>query len=201
MMKLTTPETINLLGGVLCLDFANSVDWSRGEHVAPHATDVLVDGATVGRWGRRLGIWHPVDTPAPAVDAAEVARIRVLRDALHRLLAAIASGGAPAAGDLGLLAASYRDAVDTGLGLAPRDGAYRFEPPVESPRRLRHAVALDAVALLGEARRLGRVRLCPGQDCGWLFLDTSGRRRWCSMATCGSRSKMRALYRRRAAAA
>ena len=30
-----------------------------------------------------------------------------------------------------------------------------------------------------------------------LFLDTSGRRRWCSMDTCGSRAKMRAMYARR----
>ncbi|MER5688883.1 CGNR zinc finger domain-containing protein [Streptomyces sp. NPDC002205] len=27
----------------------------------------------------------------------------------------------------------------------------------------------------------------PSEDCGWLALDRGGRRRWCSMATCGSR--------------
>jgi predicted RNA-binding Zn ribbon-like protein len=44
---------------------------------------------------------------------------------------------------------------------------------------------------------LARVRRCPGRDCGWLFLDASGRRRWCSMTTCGSREKMRRMYARR----
>jgi predicted RNA-binding Zn ribbon-like protein len=34
------------------------------------------------------------------------------------------------------------------------------------------------------------VRTCP--SCGWLFLDARGRRRWCSMATCGNRAKVRA---------
>ncbi|TIU06903.1 MAG: CGNR zinc finger domain-containing protein, partial [Mesorhizobium sp.] len=31
---------------------------------------------------------------------------------------------------------------------------------------------------------------CP--RCGWLFLDTSrgGKRRWCSMRTCGNREKV-----------
>ncbi|MFF0433337.1 CGNR zinc finger domain-containing protein [Streptomyces sp. NPDC004327] len=29
------------------------------------------------------------------------------------------------------------------------------------------------------------LRACPSPDCGWLFLDESGRRRWCSLATCG----------------
>ncbi|WP_344746998.1 CGNR zinc finger domain-containing protein [Streptosporangium vulgare] len=35
---------------------------------------------------------------------------------------------------------------------------------------------------------------CP--SCYWLFLDTSknGRRRWCSMTTCGSRDKARRYY-------
>jgi predicted RNA-binding Zn ribbon-like protein len=60
-------------------------------------------------------------------------------------------------------------------------------------------VAADAVALLADAQLLARVHRCPGRNCGWLFLDTSGRRRWCSMATCGSRAKMRAMYARRRA--
>ncbi|MDR0358582.1 MAG: CGNR zinc finger domain-containing protein [bacterium] len=44
------------------------------------------------------------------------------------------------------------------------------------------------------------MRRCPGRGCGWLFLDASGRRRWCSMQTCGSRAKMRRLYERRRSA-
>jgi len=35
------------------------------------------------------------------------------------------------------------------------------------------------------------VRACPGTQCGWLFLDPLGRRRWCSMSTCGNRAKQR----------
>jgi len=62
---------------------------------------------------------------------------------------------------------------------------------------VRLAVAADAAALLADPARLARVRRCPGHDCGWLFLDLSGRRRWCSMDTCGSRAKMRRLYERR----
>ncbi|MFE6504874.1 CGNR zinc finger domain-containing protein [Kitasatospora sp. NPDC057738] len=27
----------------------------------------------------------------------------------------------------------------------------------------------------------------PSTGCGWLFPDASGRRRWCSLATCGTR--------------
>jgi len=62
----------------------------------------------------------------------------------------------------------------------------------------RHAhIDGDAIALLQDLSRLNRVSRCPGRGCGWLFLNTSGRRRWCSMSTCGSRDKMRRLHQRR----
>lgn len=50
---------------------------------------------------------------------------------------------------------------------------------------------LRAATELATSPALERVRSCPGEDCGWLFLDTSkaGRRRWCSMAICGNRLK------------
>jgi predicted RNA-binding Zn ribbon-like protein len=35
------------------------------------------------------------------------------------------------------------------------------------------------------------VRACPGTGCGWLFTDPRRRRRWCSMAACGNREKVR----------
>jgi predicted RNA-binding Zn ribbon-like protein len=38
---------------------------------------------------------------------------------------------------------------------------------------------------------LRRVRACAGTGCGWLFLDPTGRRRWCVMAMCGNREKAR----------
>jgi predicted RNA-binding Zn ribbon-like protein len=64
---------------------------------------------------------------------------------------------------------------------------------------VRFAVAADAVALLADPARIARLHRCPGRDCGWIFLDISGRRRWCSMATCGSREKMRRMYERKRA--
>jgi predicted RNA-binding Zn ribbon-like protein len=52
------------------------------------------------------------------------------------------------------------------------------------------AAARAAAEFLLSERRAS-VRACPGRRCGWLFLDPSGRRRWCSMATCGNREKQR----------
>jgi CGNR zinc finger protein/putative stress-induced transcription regulator len=44
----------------------------------------------------------------------------------------------------------------------------------------------------------GRLKLCPGEHCGWAFYDQSRNRsgRWCSMSVCGGRTKARAHYAR-----
>ncbi|MGW2113923.1 BTAD domain-containing putative transcriptional regulator [Streptomyces zhihengii] len=66
---------------------------------------------------------------------------------------------------------------DDGLGHWRTRPAAGLELPL-------YAVARSAAGLLAEPRRL-LVRACPGEACGWLFLDESGRRRWCSLRTCG----------------
>jgi predicted RNA-binding Zn ribbon-like protein len=60
-------------------------------------------------------------------------------------------------------------------------------------------IALEAGELL-MSPDLHRVRICAGSGCGWFFLDRSkaGRRRWCTMASCGNRVKVRS-YRERVA--
>jgi predicted RNA-binding Zn ribbon-like protein len=52
------------------------------------------------------------------------------------------------------------------------------------------AVAWSAGELLTSGE-ISLVRACPGHACGWLFLDRRGRRRWCTMTTCGNREKVR----------
>jgi predicted RNA-binding Zn ribbon-like protein len=44
-----------------------------------------------------------------------------------------------------------------------------------------------------------RLKACAMESCRWLYYDRSpaGRSRWCSMAVCGSRAKMRAYRSRR----
>jgi SARP family transcriptional regulator, regulator of embCAB operon len=46
------------------------------------------------------------------------------------------------------------------------------------------AAARSAGELLADRRRF-TVCACSSPTCGWLFIDHSGRRRWCSIATCG----------------
>jgi predicted RNA-binding Zn ribbon-like protein len=60
-------------------------------------------------------------------------------------------------------------------------------------------VAREAADLLAGAE-LRHVKACPGTHCGWLFVDPSGRRRWCTMEVCGNRAKARRHAERRRAA-
>jgi predicted RNA-binding Zn ribbon-like protein len=181
-----TPEGIK---ETLSLDFANSVEWSsEDEHV-----DVLRADDTLGRWGRRLGLLS--DDAKPASEA-ELRRARALRDAVYRLFSSISQDQEPARQDLDVLMSNYLEAVKQ-ASLSADGDFYKLDWPGRDPRRIRYAVATDATALLQDPDRLGRVSRCPGRGCGWLFLNTSGRRRWCSMSTCGSRTKMRRLHQRR----
>ncbi|MFC6704170.1 CGNR zinc finger domain-containing protein [Flexivirga alba] len=57
------------------------------------------------------------------------------------------------------------------------------------------AFLIEAGALLTDDRR-ELITACPGEDCGWLFLNTSRRRRWCQMSVCGNRAKQAAFAQR-----
>jgi predicted RNA-binding Zn ribbon-like protein len=61
------------------------------------------------------------------------------------------------------------------------------------------AVARSGAEIFAESSR-ANLRLCANPRCGLLFYDTSRthRRRWCSMAVCGNRSKVAAFARKHA---
>src|SRR5215217_4698605 len=184
-----TPETIRLLGNSLSLDFANSVDWSEGGQ--PIKDEVLNAPEDLRRWGIRLGLGQSKTPPAD-----ELERALELRAALHPAFATVAQGERPAARHLATIAEHHAEAAQAARIAPGGDGAYRLAWRRSEVRSVRFAVVADAVALLADPDRVERLRHCPGHDCGWVFLDLSGRRRWCSMDTCGSRAKMRRLYER-----
>ena len=180
---------IKLLGGAPALDFVNSVDPLVGND----GVDAISSPSALAAWGVHAGL-----TAAPvAVTRAAVARAHAVRAVLTRIFVAVAAGDRPAPADL----AGFADAYAATLGaarLTATDDRYGFAA----------AGGIDAILLpvLESARelltsdRLRRVRQCPADDCGWLFVDTSrnGTRRWCRMDGCGAKAKMR-RYRARLA--
>jgi predicted RNA-binding Zn ribbon-like protein len=61
--------------------------------------------------------------------------------------------------------------------------------------------AVASALVLSIQGRLGRVKLCGGDDCRWAFYDASrnGSRQWCSMEVCGNRQKARTFRARKGA--
>lgn len=120
-------------------------------------------------------------TREPDEAAAVLSRARALRHDLHDVLLDTASR---AAADR--LAAAITDArsrqrlvID---GQGPR-WEFPSTPDLDEPL---DAFLLAAGDLLVDRPRVG---VCPGHGCGWLFVNRSGRRRWCQMAVCGNRAK------------
>lgn len=178
---------IEHVGNALCLDFANTVNVRS----APDR-DWLGTAKDLQVWSASAG--YPV-MPDDGPDAS-MARMRTVRDVVYRIFSPIAHGQPSDTAALAVVTATHAEGVQRGL-LKRAKGVYTWSWP--SPRTrvvLLWEVAASTIELLGQGP-LDRVGECP--SCGWVFLDTSknGRRRWCSMATCGSRNKAHRYYARR----
>ena len=177
---MVTPRTIDnleLLGGDLALDFANTLE---ATHDGAPIKDHLRTPADLATFARRTDVLLD-GAPAGDVDAA-----CALRAAIHAVFAAVAAGDAPPAGPLDTLLVAHAGAIAEAR-LAPGDPyTWAWERP-----DLRWPVAVAAVDLLRAPGRLARVKRC--DQCSWLFLDRSrnGSRRWCLMGECGAQVKMR----------
>jgi predicted RNA-binding Zn ribbon-like protein len=148
----------------------------------------LVEASDVRRL-RRLGPRRPIEA------AAVLADVRRLRTAVHtavtepekeRALRAVTGYARRAAA-----ASSLRSSAD---------GRARWELVGGIGLQMPLLAAAAAAADLLTSPDLPHVKACPGHDCGWLFVDRSGRRRWCSMTSCGNRAKVAAHARRQRAA-
>lgn len=59
------------------------------------------------------------------------------------------------------------------------------------PVRRPYLAVVRSVTELLTSPGAATVSACPMPDCGWMFANPTGRRRWCSMAMCGNRNKAR----------
>jgi predicted RNA-binding Zn ribbon-like protein len=194
--------TKEFIGGRLCLDFANTVDWRRRSepeellHDYPGLLDWSVRaGAVSSPEARRLSAAAEAD---PRTAAAAFAAGLTLREAFYRAALAHAHGETPPERDLAQVVRSYAEAVQRAR--LTRDGTayeWAFDESADDLDRPWWPVAVSSVELLSSPE-LARVRECEGRGCGWLFLDESRSRtrRWCSAAGCGNRERVRRYYAR-----
>lgn len=193
----------DLVGGHIVIDLVNTVTARDAEPI-----DWLDGYPRLLEWAALTGQFNPAaltdlqrlaeTEPGRAAPALE--RTRALREALHELITALLHQDAPApAAAVDQVEDHWKHAVARAR-LTVRGNTTQLHVGVETSGLdyLNHELALQAFDLL-RTLPLERTRICTGLRCGWVFIDGSraGRRRWCSMATCGNASKGRAHYQRK----
>lgn len=152
-------------------------------------TEELPDGAAVIAWITQFAPTVQLDAGRADPDAVE--RVHAVREAVRALVAAARSDAGVASCPV-----QAREIVNAAA-------AHPVPSPELGPDGLIHwvsdrpvpavvsVIARDALDLVTASATAHRVRECAGPECGALFVDQSapGRRRWCSMGTCGNRAK------------
>src|SRR5438874_13701500 len=188
---------IELSGGALALDFANTVG---GTHVSPThdhlrsygdiASFAVLAGGLSASVAKRL-MQRAERDPKRAAAVYELGI--ALRESVWAVFSALASGESPRDGDLDLIAdaaaagrARERLVFDrTGVGWSlPADEDELDRPLWE--------IARSAADLLTSGDH-DRIKECASTTCEWVFLDRTRNhsRRWCDMSDCGNRAKAR----------
>lgn len=180
-----TVSELPFIAGHVALDFVNTAE-QRGH---PDAGDALGAPADLRVWGQRYGVilGEPVGDDD---DRGEFGRAIEARELLYALFLARCTGQRASKAQVARLtelgAAAYRAG-----NLGPRDdGSISWSWDRSQLATIRHIAVTGAIDLL-QAQPSARLKQCPGDRCGWFFLDTTkrGNRRWCSMAECGQDAK------------
>lgn len=201
----TTPKSragsLHLLGGRLCLDFANTTSGRGG----PQCLEHLLEYRHLLQWCRHAGLLSAAQASrlaraaaqAPAKAARVLRQAKHLREAIYSLGVAVCSRRSPAAGlaDLNgaLAAAQGRRQIEASAG----GFAWKWRAEPADLGWMLGPIALSAAELLVHLDRR-RLKQCAGLHCGWFFLDEtrSRTRRWCDMRVCGGRAKTRRFRQR-----
>ncbi|MGF6605185.1 putative RNA-binding Zn ribbon-like protein [Paraburkholderia sp. WSM4175] len=188
------------LGGHLVLNFVNTCGGAGKERDA----DRWVDWRTALNWAGANGLLSPSESRlvekarlhAGLSESDVLKELTELREAVHAVFSAIATGASCSEPDRMLLENHIREALNhANLCVAGREPAHWTVLPEKAGSALiKDRLAVAATELFMQPM-LSNVRECGA--CSWLFLDLSRSksRRWCSMATCGNRVKAQRHYR------
>ena len=186
------------------LDFVNTLDLYPVPHdhlESPDAAlDWLVEHDLLHREVRNHLLAQFQTSPASGTEI--LAKLRRVRQSMRGALEAAAERRAPTGADLDEINRALRTHYVYELVPAPDgvslDHRHQGDPVDGALARLVESIARELIQ--GETSRL---RVCENQQCRWIFKDTSrtGKRKWCSMRSCGNRAKVaRHRARRRAGA-
>lgn len=174
------------VGNALWVDFLNT----EPAHLGGGGRDDLIStpGAFV-RWANAAGLIGSEDPFQP--DEAWLKEARRFRATLREGAEALAADRSPPTATIAAVnerlarspVVSALTKGGAGWEVTPRSGA----PTADA---LLGRLAADFAGTLASGRT-GRLRRCEHPNCVMMFIDASknGKRRWCSMETCGNREK------------
>jgi len=202
---------MKLVGGRLCLDFINTVDGRKSDSPRNESRsivlgDKLTEYSDLVEWSRHAGIVTPTEaerliqaSKRNTREARDVLdRAIALREALYRICKAITTGRRPQTLDLDTVNDELlRARTHERLTHEANGFTWEWVSTEAALDRMLWSIAHSAAELLTTAD-LSRLRECSGEECGWLFEDTSRNRsrQWCDMQDCGNLAKVR-RYRTR----
>ena len=162
-----------------------------GDRGSDRPYERLKEPGDLGRWCVEIGLF---DRP-PIVDELRLSKAVALREAIQRTGEAIARGQVPETNDV--MQINVAAAVDVVPQLSEDATSIRWV--AGSVEGALSYIARDAIDLYSGNLR-PRIRICENTSCAGLFVDESrpGKRRWCSMTTCGDQAKKARLRLRKA---
>jgi predicted RNA-binding Zn ribbon-like protein len=184
------------VAGNLALDFVNTVAFRADP---AQKEDHLERAEDVHRWASqaRLPDLTAIDA-GPRVGTTALRHIRAVREQLFAVFHAIAGGNAIPADTLARVGNALHDCrAKRRLSTDGAEVRWTWRASARCTDYLLYPVLTAGTDLLTSVSR-GLIHQCEDAHCGWLFLDRSNarKRRWCSMADCGNRNKVRNYYRR-----
>jgi predicted RNA-binding Zn ribbon-like protein len=196
--------SLKLLGGRLCLDFINTLDW-RGTDTPQEFLKTFDDLVS---WSRHAGICsqpesenlYKIAGQSNAEAKKALTRALKLRETIYRLFAAGIANRNPLKEDLVIFNNNLSRSMKDSQIIPTADGyAWDITGNRAKLNWILNPIIRSAAEIMVSDER-NKVKACADSACGWLFIDVSRNRsrRWCDMQDCGNRAKASRFYRKKA---
>jgi predicted RNA-binding Zn ribbon-like protein len=197
-------RTLKLVGGWLCLDFANTL----GMHASDQTQEFLRSYFDLAEWSQYSGIIDDDEerrlllkaekNPIEAEKAHQLAK--ELREIIFQIFSSIARKTSPHKKELDKFNQKLSQMMRHSKFKFPKSGVvWDVKRREDSLDGMLNSIIQSAFMLL-ISNELDRVKICADErGCGWLFFDQSknSSRQWCDMKDCGNLAKQRRYYGRR----
>ena len=196
-------QIFDLTGGLLCLDFANTVD----NRTAAHPQELLNSYYDLVSWSEQADVLTEQEAQQILERAGQhsseatrgLKRAVEVREAIFGIFKQVAEDASPEEKDLVALSAAVADAQHHAQ-IVPKAAGFIWDWTGKAGDLdcMLWPVVQSAADFL-TSDELDTVRVCASDSCNWLFIDTSKNhsRRWCNMKSCGNREKARRFYTRK----